>query len=136
MTPPPTLLPSLPTPSLLSLLLHLRYLPTTNRPLVAHNWYITCYLFILISLAIQANNISALIVADIISSKAPPLPKEVAEDIPNKNKNKLIRTAITTARANPVLATIMENIFIAALKMVKSNVSYKTALHCHCILTL
>ncbi len=78
-------------------------------------------LLLLISLAIQANDALAPIVADIISSKAPPLPKEVAEDLLNENKNRLVRAAINASRADPVLATALENAFTEALSKVESN---------------
>ncbi|SJL01236.1 uncharacterized protein ARMOST_04554 [Armillaria ostoyae] len=83
-----------------------------------------------------ANNTPAPIVADIISSKAPPLPKEVAEDILNENKNRLVRTAINASRTDPVLASTLENAFTEALSKVESNASYKTVLHRRRMLTL
>ncbi|SJL08153.1 uncharacterized protein ARMOST_11516 [Armillaria ostoyae] len=106
--------------------------PTTNNhtpistgPLAAHNWYVTSYLLLLISLAIQANDAPAPIVADIISSKAPPLPKEVAKNLLNENKNRRVQTAINASRVDPVLASALENAFAEALSKVESNASYK-----------
>ncbi|PBK69318.1 hypothetical protein ARMSODRAFT_157319 [Armillaria solidipes] len=74
--------------------------------------------------------------ADIISSKAPPLPKEVAEELLNEKENKLVRTAINASSADPVLASTLENAFTEALSKVESNTSYKTVLHRRRILTL
>lgn len=56
------------------------------------------------------------------------LPKEIAEDLLNENKNRLVRTAInaTTATADPVLVSALEAAFTEALSKVKSNASYKT----------
>ncbi len=93
-------------------------------------------LLLLVSLAIQANDALALIVADIISSKAPPLPKEVAEDLLNENKNRLVRAAINASRSYPVLATALENAFTEALSKAESNASYNTVLHRRRIMTL
>ncbi|PBK82494.1 hypothetical protein ARMGADRAFT_1141065 [Armillaria gallica] len=83
-----------------------------------------------------ANDAPALIVADIISSKAPPLPKEIAEDLLNENKNRFVRAAINASRADPVLATALGNAFTEALSKVESNASYKTVLHPRRIMTL
>ncbi len=88
------------------------------------------------SLAIQANDTPAPIVAAIISSKTPPLTKEVAEDLRNENKNRLVRTAINASRADPVLASALENAFTEALSNAESNASYKTVLHRRRMLTL
>ncbi len=63
------------------------------------------------------------------SSKAPPLPKELAEDLLNKNKNKLIRAAITASRADPVLANAQEIAFTKALSKVESKCEYVFRLH-------
>ncbi|KAK0234460.1 hypothetical protein EDD85DRAFT_1025345 [Armillaria nabsnona] len=49
------------------------------------------------------------------SSKAPPLPKELAEDLLNENKNKLVRAAIAASRADPALANAREIAFTEAL---------------------
>ncbi|KAK0237271.1 hypothetical protein EDD85DRAFT_790950 [Armillaria nabsnona] len=74
--------------------------------------------------------------ADIVSSKAPPLPKEVAEDIIDQNKTRLVRIAIDAARANSVLASALESAFTEALSKAEFNASYKTILHRHRVLTL
>lgn len=75
------------------------YTPISTRPLAAHSWYVPCYLLLFISPAIQAKDVPAPIVTGIISSKAPPLPKEVAEDLLYENKNRLVRTVINASRA-------------------------------------
>ncbi|PBK84865.1 hypothetical protein ARMGADRAFT_1088025 [Armillaria gallica] len=46
-----------------------------------------------------AKDVPAPIVTGIISFKAPPLPKEVAEDLLYENKNRLVRTVINASRA-------------------------------------
>ncbi len=55
------------------------------------------------------------------SSKAPPLPKELAEDLLNENKNKLVCMTITASRADPVLANALETAFTEALFKAESN---------------
>ncbi|KAK0231928.1 hypothetical protein EDD85DRAFT_956767 [Armillaria nabsnona] len=72
-----------------------------------------------------ANDAPAPIVADIISSKTPPLPKEVAEDLLNENENRLVRVAINASSADPVLATALENALTEALSKVESNARTK-----------
>ncbi|SJL14568.1 uncharacterized protein ARMOST_18031 [Armillaria ostoyae] len=60
------------------------------------------------------------------SSKAPPLPKELAEDLLNLNKNKLIRAAITASRADPVLANAREIAFTEALSKAEYVIQLKS----------
>ncbi|PBK98234.1 hypothetical protein ARMGADRAFT_1075092 [Armillaria gallica] len=59
------------------------------------------------------------------SSKAPPLPKELAEDLLNENKNKLVHAAITASRADPVLANAREIAFTKALSKVESKCVFR-----------
>ncbi|KAK0439206.1 hypothetical protein EV421DRAFT_1906205 [Armillaria borealis] len=62
--------------------------------------------------------------------QGPPLPKEIAEDLLNENKNRLVRTAIDASRADPVLAAALENAFAEALSKVESNASSRERKGC------
>ncbi|PBK61496.1 hypothetical protein ARMSODRAFT_1025628 [Armillaria solidipes] len=93
--------------------LHADLNKTLGPTLAAHNWYVPRYLLLPISFAIQANDALAPI---------------VAEDLLNENKHRLVRTAINASRANPVLASTLENVFTEAFSKVESNASYKTVL--------